>query len=135
MFIDIHCLLQDVIVLGRNLYVANGCIIPRVPNAKEGRDSMDFGVYGMENIPEEFLDEDEKEEKRKKAAANRPAVPIPAMHPGMVPGVHMVPTMVPGMMNGMMNPYGAVMAGCPFNPYNCNSLFVVLLRPNKYCCQ
>mmetsp|Transcript_62665 Transcript_62665/g.111721 ORF Transcript_62665/g.111721 Transcript_62665/m.111721 type:complete len:291 (-) Transcript_62665:452-1324(-) len=86
--------------------------IDKVPNAKEGRDSMEFGVYGMENIPDEFLDEDELEEKRKKTEANRPAVPIPPMLPGMVPGVPMVPTMVPAMP-GMMPPYGAVMAGHP----------------------
>ena len=84
----------------------------RVPNAKEGRDSIEFGVYGMENIPDEFLDDDERDAKRRKEEANRPSIQINPVAPGiaafpMMPGIPMLgmPGMVP--VPGMGLPYGA----------------------------
>jgi len=38
----------------------------------EGRDSIEIGVYGMENIPDEFLDEEERDAKRRKDETGRP---------------------------------------------------------------
>jgi len=68
----------------------------RVPNAKEGRDSIEIGVYGMENIPDEFLDEEERDAKRRKDETGRPGLP-----PGLpVMPVVAVPPMLPGMYPG-----------------------------------
>jgi hypothetical protein len=40
----------------------------RVPNAKPGRDSIEYEIYGMEGIPDEFLSESAKRQKMISAA-------------------------------------------------------------------
>jgi len=101
--------------------------ITKVPNAKEGRDSIEIGVYGMENIPDEFLDEEERDAKRRKDETGRPGLPpglpvmpvvaVPPMLPGMYPGT---PGFGPPSWPTTMYPYqppGYPPAGAPPPPY------------------
>jgi hypothetical protein len=62
--------------------------IARIPNAKDGRDSVEFEVYGMEGIPDEFLSEKHKRLKYSQSSANAtPIVPIipPPLFPAFAP--------------------------------------------------
>lgn len=87
--------------------------LKKVPNAKDGRDSLEFEIFGMEGVPEELLvpgvkrqrvsgadDDDESSPAAAGmlAAAVGTAQAPPALPPGMSPGML-------GMQPGM--PYGA----------------------------
>eukprot|EP00668_Euglena_longa_P008413 GGOE01010121.1.p1 GENE.GGOE01010121.1~~GGOE01010121.1.p1 ORF type:complete len:212 (+),score=1.80 GGOE01010121.1:111-746(+) len=111
--------------------------VTKVPNAKEGRDSIEFGVIGMENIPEEFLDEEERQSKRQKEDSNRPLLPpplIPGMPaipvvgiPSVFPGFPGYPPLPPSSMpplpppmpppHMLPHPYPVPMPGYPPMPY------------------
>eukprot|EP01006_Ploeotia_vitrea_P027437 TRINITY_DN60258_c0_g1_i1.p2 TRINITY_DN60258_c0_g1~~TRINITY_DN60258_c0_g1_i1.p2 ORF type:complete len:244 (+),score=32.02 TRINITY_DN60258_c0_g1_i1:47-778(+) len=87
--------------------------LTKVPNAKEGRNSVEFKVWGMEGIPDEFMTDDDRASKRRREvdalpkSADAPAIPIPTVPP-MVGG----PPMMPGYWGPMVPPMGA-----PYPPY------------------
>eukprot|EP00906_Rhabdomonas_costata_P017025 RCo024498 len=94
--------------------------IKKVPNAKEGRDDIELDVYGMDGIPEEFLDDDEKDQKRRKENEATPAAAAAAalslMPMGLPFGVSSLPLSViapgvvsPALMHGLqMLPRGPI---------------------------
>jgi hypothetical protein len=103
--------------------------LKRVPNAKEGRDSLDFGdIYGMEYVPQEYLvpgvkrqrvhggDDDGEEDEAGENAGGGPSSSsssAAAAAAGYPPGMPMPPggmMMGPGGMLMMMTPSGPVPA-------------------------
>ncbi|CAH8382094.1 unnamed protein product [Eruca vesicaria subsp. sativa] len=76
--------------------------VTKVPNSKEGRDSIDIEIYGMQGIPPDVLaahyGEEEEEGPAKVAKIEIPSVPLGAAVPrpyGMVYQPHQVPGPVP----------------------------------------
>lgn len=88
---------------------------PRVPNAKEGRESVDFEIYGVNGIPDEaYAERAAKKARTSEANAGNSAstaqeiptadIVAPVQHPGM--SVQGTPHQFPGQppMQGMMYP-------------------------------
>ncbi|CAA7061324.1 unnamed protein product [Microthlaspi erraticum] len=87
--------------------------VTKVPNAKEGRDSTDIEIYGMQGIPADVLashyGEEEEESPAKVAKIEIPSAPIG----GAVPrpyGMVYPPQQMPGAMRPMYYP------GAPMRP-------------------
>jgi len=94
-----------------HLYQVHKENITKVPNAKPGRDSPKFEIYGMEGIPKDG--EEEPDAKKAKIDSDGPTLFIPPIAPPMVmPGFGMPipplnwqppqwgPPTFPGMMTG-----------------------------------
>ncbi|KAL4572475.1 hypothetical protein LXL04_019253 [Taraxacum kok-saghyz] len=85
--------------------------VSKVPNAKEGRESTDIEIYGMQGIPPDVLAShygDEDNDNPTKVGK----MEIPSSHIGMVPGSLGYP---PSTMQSMYNP-GIPRAGWPVPP-------------------
>ncbi|ESQ33735.1 hypothetical protein EUTSA_v10008022mg [Eutrema salsugineum] len=87
--------------------------VTKVPNAKDGRDSTDIEIYGMQGIPPDVLaahyGEDEEESPAKVAKIEIPSAPLG----GAVPrpyGMVYQPQQVPGAVRPMYYP------GAPMRP-------------------
>lgn len=80
----------------------------RVPAAKEGRDSIEFDVFGMQGIPPEYL----AERAAKKMRGEDPAAGAAAAGAGQ----GMMPGMMPGMTPGMPYPGMGYPPGAPGYP-------------------
>jgi len=75
--------------------------ITKVPNAKVGRDSVQYEIYGMEGIPDE--DSLDHYSKRVKAESAEPPTPIAPMMPAM-PGSIAPPAPLPPSMAAYFPP-------------------------------
>lgn len=94
----------------------------RVPNAKEGRESVDYEIYGVNGIPEEAFAERAAKKARVAEANTDEVTPVTKQetHPDVlapgqpagVPGQPVLPQFHP-QMPGM---YGQPMPGMPFHP-------------------
>lgn len=85
--------------------------VSKVPNAKEGRESTDIEIYGMQGIPPDVLAAhygDEDNDNPSKVGK----MEVPASHVGMVPGSLGYP---PSTMPSMYNP-GLPRPGWPMPP-------------------
>lgn len=117
--------------LALNLIIVFLFSFARVPNAKEGRESVDFEIYGINGIPDEAYAERAAKKARTSEANSgnggsttqevpAPDTTAPGQHPGM-PGQG-IPPQFPGQppMQGMVYPPGPGMGfnhmGQPLQP-------------------
>ncbi|CAM9341363.1 unnamed protein product [Hapterophycus canaliculatus] len=99
-------------------------VISEVPNAKEGRGSVDYEIYGVNGIPDEAYAERAAKKARTAGASAAETVeetPAPVVAPpGQLPGVpgQGVPPQFPGQpqMHGMMFHGGGPGPGMGFHP-------------------
>lgn len=68
--------------------------ITKVPNAIPEREKIEYDVFGMAGIPDEFLSENAKIRKRMEMANSQPGLPIPTFVPPF-PGAFPMPPPLP----------------------------------------
>jgi hypothetical protein len=93
--------------------------ITKVPNAKPGRDSVKYEIYGMDGIPEDgegYDDENPNKKPRVEAPGMAPLLPTPPMgFPGQFPGAPGQFPGYPGFASGPWTP-GATGMPSPLSP-------------------
>ncbi|KAF2545679.1 hypothetical protein F2Q70_00021388 [Brassica cretica] len=117
--------------------------VTKVPNSKEGRDSIDIEIYGMQGIPPDVLaahyGEEEEESPAKVAKIEIPSVPLGAAVPrpyGMVYQPQQVPGAVPARPITVLLwvPYAKYFfvnrrkEECPYRSTKC------MMKPARACC-